>query len=185
MYNYFKGKITDITSSNITIEVNNIGYLVQVSNPSSFNINDEVTLYIYQYIREDLQILYGFNTLDSKLTFEKLLTVKGLGPKTAITISDVNPLEISEAIKTNNVKFFTSFPGIGPKLASQIIIDLKGKFKCNQTNEYNDLIKQTSISLQNLGFKTQEINNVLKTIDFNKQSTLNEYIKEALIALKQ
>lgn len=186
MYSYFKGKITEIGISNITLEVSNIGYLVQVFNPSSFSLNEEITLYIYQYIREDINILYGFRSSLEKQTFLKLLNVKGLGPKGALSITSSTTVdEIKYALDTSNASFFSSFPGIGPKLASQIIIDLKGKFKLSSDVIKDDLLLQVSSALKSLGYNASEVKVVVKNLKVDYDTPVEECIKQALKILKQ
>ena len=137
MYSYFKGIITEVCATHITVECNNIGYLVKVPNPFSFELGSTKTVYVYQNVREDAIELFGFSSADEKKMFISLISVKGLGPKGALAIlasSDV--LEIVKALDDSNAKFFTSFPGIGAKLSQQIILDLKGKvdFTAEGTN---------------------------------------------------
>ena len=84
MYEYINGKITDIQSGYIVLENNGIGYLVYTANPYSFDIGGEYKIYIYQYIREDENTLYGFKSYEEKDLFLRLTSVKGLGCKMAM-----------------------------------------------------------------------------------------------------
>ena len=86
MYNYMLGKITEIESNSIVLEVSGIGYQIFTPNPYSFDFNTEYKVYLYQYIREDENSLYGFKTKEEKEMFLKLIGVKGLGPKMALPI---------------------------------------------------------------------------------------------------
>ena len=75
MYSYLIGTVTDQQSTYISLEVNNIGYLINVSNPYSYKVNNTYKVYIYQHIREDENTLYGFNSIDEKQLFLKLISV--------------------------------------------------------------------------------------------------------------
>ena len=86
MYDYIKGKITNIEPNSITIENNNIGYLIKTPNPYQFKIDEELIIFCYQYVREDLIDLFGFRTINERTMFLKLIGVKGLGPKGAMAI---------------------------------------------------------------------------------------------------
>ena len=129
MYSYIVGKIVEINVDHIVVENNGIGYLIYVSNPYEFT-KEEVKIYLYQHVKEDGIFLYGFKTSEEKEMFLKLILVKGIGCKTAMGIlatGDVN--SIINAIETSNVSYLKKIPGIGPKAAQQIILDLQGKFK--------------------------------------------------------
>ena len=90
MYEYIKGIITKIESTYIVVENNGIGYLIYVSNPYSYNLDENTKVYLYQQVREDENTLYGFKTEDEKSLFLKLIDVKGLGPKMALPIIATN-----------------------------------------------------------------------------------------------
>ena len=128
MYSYIIGKVEEIESNYITIDNNEIGYLIYTSNPYSFNLNQEYKIYLYENVREDEISLYGFKTKEEKDLFLKLIEVKGLGCKMALpmfAMGDVN--NIISAIEQENINYLKKFPKIGDKVARQIILDLKGK----------------------------------------------------------
>lgn len=189
MYSYIKGTITEICATHITIECNNIGYLVKVPNPYQFEINSFITLYLYQNVREDAIELFGFSSNEEKKMFINLISVKGLGPKGALAIiasSTVN--EIIAALDENNAKYFTSFPGIGPKLSQQIILDLKGKINFDQETtipSINKKLENVSIALKSLGYSSSEIKSALKNLKVDDQTELGEAVKMALRLLKK
>ncbi len=165
MYSFFKGQIIEVTSNNITIDVNNIGYEIKVPNPFYYQENSEVKIYTYLHVREDVLDLYGFVTNEEKLFFKSLLSVKGIGPKSALAIlASGNASDIASAIEDGNDKYLTKFPGIGPKAAKQIVLDLKGKLEINDNvvvNDYNDVIE----ALVALGYKKKEIDKHVKNLD--------------------
>jgi len=130
MYRYFKGQITEICATHITFEVGQIGYYVKVPNPYQFECNIPMTLYLHYHVREDAHELFGFSSSTARDMFENLINVKGLGPKGALAIlASSTPDEIIQALDDGNAKFFGQFPGIGPKLSQQIVLDLKGKLE--------------------------------------------------------
>lgn len=184
MYSYLKGIITEIEATNITLEVNNIGFLIKTPNPFSFQVGSEVTIYTYQHVREDLIELYGFKTKDERDLFLKFINVKGLGPKGTLAIlaaASVN--ECLQAINHDNAKFFQSFPGIGLKLSQQIILDLKGKidFKTADTPVSNQNQLMVEQALKGLGYTAREIKEMTRSLPFNDQKiAISDLIKMAL-----
>ena len=179
MFIYIKGIITEITSSYVVIEANNIGYQVNVGNPYMYKENEEYTIYLYNYIREDEYTLFGFKNKEEKTLFLKLINVKGLGPKMALPmVSTGNLLDVVEAIEKENLIYLTKFPKIGDKVARQIILDLKGKLADHQdlfaVSDLDELVKV----LESLGYKKADIKKILPKVDASKN--LENQIKEAL-----
>lgn len=178
MYAYVKGIVTFIESSYIVIDNNGIGYMIYVSNPYSYKINNEYIVYTYQQIREEENTLYGFKTLEDKELFMKLISVKGLGPKMAIAmLTGDNKDSIYEAIESGNVNYLKKFPKIGDKVARQIILDLKGKLEVNNNTTANDF-KELTETLKSLGYKLPDIKKILPMIDSSK--SLENQVKDSL-----
>ncbi len=182
MFDYIKGIITDIKNNSIVVENNKIGYLVYVSNPYSFEINEEYKVYIYQQITDDSNLLYGFKTLEEKNFFLKLISVKGLGCKMALPILAVGSIEgIMDAIERENILYLKKFPKIGDKLAKQIVLDLKGKLEIiglGITDEVVETENELKEVLLGLGYKEKEIKPILARININL--SIEEQVKEAL-----
>ena len=180
MINYIKGTITMIESNYIVVECNKIGYTVFVSNPYSYEIDKEYTVYTYNHVKEDEYSLYGFKTLEERSLFLRLINVKGLGPRMAMPMFATGSVNgIIDAIDRENVLYLTKFPKIGDKLAKQIILDLKGKLK----NEFEGSSNTTNTDelvevLLSLGYKQADIKRILKDIDDSK--TIEEQVKDAL-----
>ena len=178
LYSYIKGIITDIETNYIVLENNNIGYLIYVSNPYSYKINEEVIIYLHEQIKEDEDTLYGFKTKDEKNLFLKLISVKGLGCKMALPmLSGDNKDAILNAIDTGNINYLKKFPKIGDKVARQIILDLKGKLASDNSNDKKDFT-ELSETLKSLGYKIPDIKRILPQI--NSELSLENQIKEAL-----
>ena len=169
MYDYIIGKITYIKNNAIVVDNNEIGYLVYVSNPYSFEINNEYKVYIYQHITEDENTLYGFKTIEEKDLFLKLISVKGLGCKMALPILAVGEINgIMDAIERENILYLKKFPKIGDKLARQMILDLKGKLEFIGVGISDDQISienELKEVLLGLGYKEKEIIPVLAKVD--------------------
>lgn len=180
MYSYIIGKVTDNNSNNIVLECNNIGYLIYVPNPFSYQIGNEYKVFVYNKIGEDEYSLYGFKTKEEYELFLKLISVKGLGAKLALPILATGSIAgIVDAIDRENILYLTKFPKIGDKLARQIILDLKGKINIDVTEEIeNDETEDLIDTLVALGYKQTEIKKVIGQI--NRSNTLEEQVKEAL-----
>src|SRR5574344_2034847 len=176
MYNYIIGKITNIESSYIVIDNSNIGYNIYTPNPNSFSLDNEYKVYIYEYIREDEHTLYGFKEIEEKNLFLKLIDVKGLGPKMALPMLALGSIDgIEDAIEKENILYLKKFPKIGDKVARQIILDLKGKLVNTTAINTNDELVD---ALNALGYKSGDINRVIKNIDRTKK--VEDQIKDAL-----
>lgn len=178
MYGYIKGIVTEIESSYIILENNNIGYLIYVANPYSFQIDNEYKVYTYTQIKEDEHLLYGFKEKEEKDLFLKLISVKGLGCKMALPILATGSINgIADAIDRENILYLKKFPKIGDKVARQIILDLKGKLTVSgnvSVNNNNELVDV----LLSLGYKNPEIKKVIPNV--KQDLSLEDQVKEAL-----
>ena len=179
MYNYIKGIISDIKSNSIVLDNNGIGFEIYTPNPFAFQEGEEYKVYVYEYIREDEQSLYGFKKKEEKELFLKLIDVKGLGPKMALPIIAMGSINgISDAINRENILYLKKFPKIGDKLARQMILDLKGKLDVTgeviELNATDELVE----ALKGLGYKDKDIKGVIPRV--NTENKLEEQIKEAL-----
>lgn len=183
MYSYLKGIITEINPNSITIDINGVGYQVLSPNPYEYKLESIEKAFIYHHIREDIDALYGFKTKDAKSLFMKLLSVKGIGPKSAMAIlATGNVNDVIGAIELGNAKFLAKFPGIGPKASQQIILDLKGKLDFSESSfAKSNNITEVEEALQSLGYKSKEIKRALKDLDPTKET--NQLLKDALGAM--
>lgn len=167
MYGYIIGKVTKITPKYIICENNGIGYLMIVSNPYNFKLNEDYKIYTHQYVREDILDLYGFLSEDEKDLFLKLISVSGIGPKSALSIlASGSVKEIVNAIESRNDAYLRKFPGIGTKASQQIILDLRGKLSFDE----NVIAKSSKMddvegALLALGYNKKEITKVLAKLD--------------------
>ena len=177
MYEYLKGNIVKQFANYIVVDVNNVGYKLYTPNPYAFKDTNDVYVYVYTHIREDEQTLYGFKSEDERDLFLRLIDVKGLGPKMAITIlASCSINGFIDAVDRENILYLKKIPKVGEKLARQIILDLKGKLAMseNDTNDTDEL----SLALEALGYKSSDIKNVIGKVD--RDLNIESQIKEAL-----
>lgn len=130
MIDYIKGEITELSPASITIECGGIGYQANISlnTYSKLNGKSSAKIYIYESIRDDAHVLFGFADKGERQLFLHLISVSGVGPSSArVILSSMNFTEIESAIATENVSILQSIKGIGPKTAQRIIVDLKDK----------------------------------------------------------
>lgn len=181
MYNYIVGKVVEITGSYIVLENNGIGYSIYTPNPYAFDDeNKEYKVYLYQQIKEDEHLLFGFKTKEEKELFLKLISVKGMGPKMALPILATGSVAgVIDAIERENILYLKKFPKIGDKVAKQMILDLKGKLGNVSTlelveNSYDELIEV----LKGLGYKDKEFKAIIPKVD--NSLSIEDQVKEAL-----
>lgn len=191
MIAYLKGKLVIKSVDYIVIDVQGIGYKVYMSKTAidKFEEEKEIKVYTYLKVREDDISLFGFNTLEELHMFELLISVGGIGAKSAIVIlSNITPSKFALAVITSDVNTLKKLQGIGPKTAQRIILELKDKIKTEEAieNQENTIKQEEQIqedmeeliqALQVLGYRRYEINNILPKI---KEETLEDRIKEAL-----
>ena len=138
-------------------------------------------IYLYLNIKEDEHSLFGFKDKTEKQLFLKLISVKGVGPKTALPILATGSINgIIDAIERENILYLKKFPKIGEKVAKQIILDLKGKFKNINIEVSEEITSNEELyeTLKSLGYKDKEIKMVIPKI--SNDLTLEEKVKEGL-----
>lgn len=164
------GKLTGIIDTTIhppIMEVGDVGYSVHIPQNVKATGAKQI-LYIHTYVREDALDLYGFTTLDDLSLFKLLITVSGIGPRTALLIMDKGSDAIERAIRESDVDFFTSIPRLGKKNAQKVIIELKSKIGSfrdldlkDEGTEGNDLVN----ALVSMGFARKEVHAIIPKID--------------------
>lgn len=181
MYGYIKGVVAYIEPTHIIVDNNGIGYLIITPNSYRYKKDEEVIVYTHHYVRDDINNLYGFPTLSEKELFIKLIGVKGIGPKSALSIlASGESDKIIYAIEMEDVIYLRQFPGIGPKSAQQIILDLKGKL-ASDVVILTDTLLEAREALRALGYSRTNINRALKDVD--SEQTTEEVVKQALAYL--
>ena len=132
MIEYIKGKLDDVTPTMAVVNCNGVGYGVNISlnTFSAIQGKGDVKLYIYEAIREDAYVLYGFATKQERELFLMLITVSGIGGNTArMILSALSPSELCNVISSGNEKLLKMVKGIGLKTAQRIIVELKDKIQ--------------------------------------------------------
>jgi len=192
MFAYISGNIAEKNFSNVVIDVQGIGYLIEVSMYTYSQIENlqKAKLFTHLYVREDAQILYGFADKAERTLFLLLISVSGIGPNTArVMLSSLSPEDIRQAIISDNVAVIQSVKGIGPKTAQRAIIDLKDKLAKMPENEAsisgvsdNTTREQALSALAALGFSKGDsikaVNKALK--DNSSENSVEVLIKLAL-----
>ncbi len=183
MIAYIRGKVALVQIDHVIVEAYGVGYQIQFSRPDKVKLNEEVQLFTYQHIREDENTLYGFLSAEEKELFIKLISVKGLGPKTAMNMFSAMSMDrLLSAIESGDVALIKSLPGIGAKTASQIVLDLKGKLvqvssaKTSVSLEAKDALD----ALKALGYKGNELSGVEKLFASAPGKSVDEYVKMGL-----
>ncbi len=194
MFAYIKGSLEIKTRGYIVIDVNGVGYKIFMSETAIEKlgeIGENVKVHTYLKVREDDMSLYGFNTNEELRMFELLLQVSGIGAKSAITIlSNIVPSQFAIAVITNDVSKIKSLPGIGPKTAQRIILELKDKIKSEEEiaenkaidntkeEEDSEKITEATSALQVLGYSKKEIEKALQKVE--SELSVEEIIKIGL-----
>ena len=194
MFSYIKGTLEVKSLNYIVVDVNGIGFKIFMSQSAIQRLGETgttVKIYTYMNVKEDELSLYGFTTNEELRMFELLIGVSGVGAKSAITmLSSITPSKFALAVISNDVKTLTKIPGIGPKSAQRIILELKDKLKTEDAiqadNEVipNNLVENNNLeeavqALKVLGYTRQEIESVLAKIDINSL-TVEDIIRKAL-----
>ncbi|MEK7540754.1 MAG: Holliday junction branch migration protein RuvA [Patescibacteria group bacterium] len=183
MISYLQGKIILKKEKFIILEVNNIGYKVFLSKATLLKlpeIGEIVKLFTFQNVKEEALDLYGFLTYDELDFFEILNDIHGIGPKAALEISSIGPLDkIKERVLAQDEKIFEGISGIGSKRAMTIILELTGKIKMLSGSKSKGPADEAEDALSQLGFSRQQAKNALSQVPANIKN-VEERIKLAL-----
>jgi holliday junction DNA helicase RuvA len=186
MIGSIRGKIILKDGNNLLIETNGVGYKVLVSGKitSTVNVDSNIFIYTFTHVKEDVLELFGFLEIEDLKLFENLISVSGVGPKTAMSIfSYISRNDVINAVIKGDSAVFNGIPRLGKKNAQKIIIELKSKLgddgsfelDLNASSENDEVIN----ALKSFGFSHKEIVESLKNVDV-KASTSEEKIKLAL-----
>ncbi|CAM2780866.1 Holliday junction branch migration protein RuvA [Erysipelothrix tonsillarum] len=185
MIAFISGVAVDRGIDYVVVDNHGIGYQVFCGNPEMVTLNESIIFHTYQHVREDAIILFGFVEKRELDIFRQLITVKGVGPKTGITIlSRFSGDDIVRAIDQEDMAFLKKLPGVGPKMASQMMLDLKGKFVATQTGVSKSAaipqLEEALDALGDLGFKKAELNNIKNELAMLNLDSVDEFIKAGL-----
>ena len=195
MYEYIRGLHKGINKDYIVVENNGIGYKIFTSGSTLAKLpklDEEVTIYIQQIVREDFIGLYGFLSREELDMFNILLTINGVGAKAALSLLSISTVDnLKYAIMIGDEKHVVRAPGIGKKTAQRIILELKDKFKADElldnkdasvdidmNNIYANNINEALSALMALGYTEKEAQKALSNADVDK--SVEDIIKECL-----
>jgi len=190
MITHIQGKLTEKNPTDVVIDCNGIGYLLNISLHTYSQIPDSenIRLYTHLQVKEDSHTLYGFSSLAEREIFRLLISVSGIGSSTARTmLSSITPKQVREGIASENVALIQSVKGIGLKTAQRVIIELKDKvLKVYDIDEAayiaNNTNKDEALSaLEVLGFAKKQAEKIIdKIINNQPEANVETLIKEAL-----
>ncbi len=175
-----------------------LGYKVYMSDTSINKLGklgETVKVHTYYQVREDDISIFGFNTSEELIMFELMISVSGIGAKTALSmLAVIEPSKFALAVITEDVNTLTSIPGIGPKSAKRIILELKDKVKKeNQIAQVQNMeiqkavindnkVEEAVAALQVLGYNKKDVEQAISTLD-KKDMSVEEIIKKGLLIL--
>ena len=195
MIYYVSGPVTVLEPGLAVIDCAGVGYGCRITayTAGQLKLNQTARLYVTESIREDAFDLYGFISKEEQHCYELLTKVDKVGPKSALSILAAGPQNLTLAIMTDNVKMLTAAPGVGPKLAQRIILELKDKVGGGAAEldftagpaavpvQTGNAAALAHAALQELGYSAAEINAALKGVDPN--ATTEEMVRHALRAM--
>lgn len=189
MYEYLNGELAHILPTAIVVDVHGVGYQVVFANPYRLqdSLKKQIKVLVQQVVREDSITLYGFISSEERELFQRLISVSGIGPKSAMSILANDDTEgFVNAVESGNVTYLTKFPGVGKKTAQQIILDLKGKFEALPEETTKAVVSTNQATLEEakeallgLGYSAKEITKIWNSLEAAAPSTTQEALKVA------
>jgi Holliday junction DNA helicase RuvA len=187
MIAFIRGKVAAYGTDWIIVENNGIGWQMSYPHTADLRLNSDVSVYTYMHVTENDVSLFGFESQEEKELFLRLISVKGLGPKTAMNmLAHSGYSTVIMAIEEGNVAALKKMPGIGAKSASQIVLDLKGKLVAAPTapgkpaENYPPEIRDAMEGLKNLGYKQNEASAAAKVMMESPGLSTAEYLRIGL-----
>lgn len=189
MIGFLEGTVFDVTTENLILKVNGVGYevmtTVQTLSDAQVLIGQNLPLWIYSHVREDAFTLFGFLTKPEKEFFMQLLKVNGIGPKMALTAMSGAPMaQIQAWIEAGDAKALSGLPKIGKKTAEQIVLTLQGQLVIIETKGKSgtkakpETHRQIASALVNLGFKANLVDQFIESVP--STATLEEGVRQGL-----
>ncbi len=189
MIAYLNGKIISLSPTGVILDVQGVGYDVHISIPTFEKLNGKETasLFIYTSVKEDSISLYGFSEREEKNIFELLISVNGIGPKSAMTIlSGIQPNDLRNAIESADISRLTAMPGVGKKTAERIVLELRGKLTDSVISTagaapVRGVRSEAILALTTLGYNRSIAEKITKEIaEVSPSITIEDMIKQAL-----
>lgn len=199
MIGYLSGKLYRVNQNSLIIDVGGVGYEVFCPQNTLLMMKDigsEVSFEVYTHVNENAFQLFGFNSIQEKEIFQKIISVSGIGPKLGLSIISDLPLpELINAVIDEDVHRLTRVSGVGKKTAERVVVELKDKFKkdmryktvraANDNPKSDSKISDVTSALINLGYPSFEAKKVVNGISFEEGDTVQSLIKKSLMVLKK
>ncbi|WP_075678745.1 Holliday junction branch migration protein RuvA [Roseburia sp. 831b] len=197
MYSYIKGQLAEIEEDKIVVETGGIGYNIYTTG-QTFQylppVGEDVKVYTYLHLREDIMMLYGFLSKDELKVFKLLLGVNGIGPKGALAILSVMTTDdLRFAVLGDDAKAIAKAPGVGAKTAQRLILELKDKLKLEDafeqklshvqaetTTNVNGVKNEAVQALVALGYSSSEALKAMNGIELTPDMEVEDLLKAAL-----
>ena len=195
MFAYLSGKLAKKDPAHIVLDVNGVGYLLSIALSTYADLpelNENITLETYLHVREDILEIYGFSHQDEKKMFLALISVSGIGPKVALNIvSHLRLTEFQHILSEEDSVLLQKIPGVGKKMASRIMLELKdkfqvqdhtGKYNISSVNKADKVLEDSLLALISLGYKKSQAQIALNAIlNTNKESlSVEQYVRLCL-----
>lgn len=198
MIGWLKGRLLERHAPEILVDVNGIGYEVQVPMTTFYKLpeNGLVELYIHFVVREDAQLLYGFASKSERSLFRSLIKVNGVGPRIALAIlSGIEPQRFVDSVQNNDMDALVKIPGIGKKTAERLLIEMRDRLKewyldgdatlagiknTARPSSANLLVMEAESALIALGYKPAEATKMIAAVNSAEMITPEQLIKAAL-----
>lgn len=196
MISYIKGILEDMSPGMVVVDNHGIGYqmMVPMRGKSFPKIGQEIKIYTHMHVREDDVSLFGFLSKEEKEAFELLIGVNGIGPKVGLSVlSTLSVYELKMAVISEDVKTISKTPGLGPKGAKKLILELKDKLSFEELEEdgvgaeifdtsadSSDSVMITIEGLVSLGYSKSEAAIAVNKVEDAKDLTPEELLKKAL-----
>lgn len=190
MIEYIKGELAEVTPASAVVECGGVGYMLNISLNTYTRLQNErqAKVYVYEAIREDAHVLYGFADREERALFLLLITVSGVGPNTArMILSSFSVADLQGVIASGNVNLLKAVKGIGAKTAQRIIVDLRDKINQGgdtfiiQSEMKSEVYEEAQAALVMLGFPKAAVQKALgKLLKENPEEKVEGLIKKAL-----
>ena len=199
MIAYLRGRVVRQTPEIVVLDVGGVGYLLSITASARDrmpNVGGETELHVHTHVREDALALYGFSSVDELEMFRMLIEVDGVGPKVGLAILGSAQLDLlKQAILAEDVAPIRRAPGVGPRTAQKVIIDLKPKLEADAAlasisrvpvtagAPSGEVPRQVEATLRNLGFSASEARSAIEAIDWKAEPSARDALAIALKAL--
>lgn len=183
MLAYITGKVIHLDTSTAILLTNNLGYKVNITIPTAFKLalNDNISLWLYNHIKEDQNSLFGFENIEELKMFELLISVSGVGPKSALTLLSTNTIKnVATALSQSKPELLAKAPGLGKKTLEKMCIELREKVSNFETHEISGASNEAKLALESLGYSSKDIQAALASIAPKDTDDINTIIKQAL-----